>query len=126
PGLTSEMSARIAQVSEQERGTLVECEGAPAQAFGLVVLAMGVRPRDKLASAAGLTCDLFGGVEVDDVLRTSDPKIYAIGECARYRGFTLGLVAPGYAMAEVLAEHLGGRNDARFEPSAVGTRLKFE
>lgn len=126
PGLTFHMSARIAQFREQERGTLVECEDAPAQAFGLVVLAMGVRPRDKLASAAGLTCDLFGGVEVDDVLRTSDPKIYAIGECARYRGFTFGLVAPGYAMAEVLAEHLGGRNEARFEPSAVGTRLKFE
>src|SRR5690606_2760756 len=58
--------------------------------------------------------------------RTSDPKIYAIGECARHRGYTFGLVAPGYAMAEVLAEHLGGRKEARFEPSGVGTRLKFE
>lgn len=126
PGLTLHMSARILAFVEQERGTLLECEDAPGQVFGLVILAMGVRPRDKLASAAGLTCDLFGGIEVDDVLCTSDPKIYAIGECARHRGYTFGLVAPGYAMAEVLAEHLGGRKEARFEPSGVGTRLKFE
>lgn len=126
PGLTLHMSARIVAFSEKETGTEVQCEDAPGLIFGLIVLAMGVRPRDKLASAAGLACDLFGGVEVDDFLSTSDPKIYAIGECARHRGYTFGLVAPGYAMAEVLVEHLGGRKEARFEPSAVGTRLKVE
>lgn len=126
PLLRMHLPERILAFEELEIGTRVICESGLARLAGLVILAMGVRPRDKLASAAGLACDLFGGVDVDETLRTSDPNIYAIGECARYRGYTFGLVAPGYAMAEVLAERLAGNTKARFERSVVGTRLKFE
>src|SRR6266545_5780997 len=74
----------------------------------VVVFAAGVRPRDELARAAGLTIGPRGGVVVDDACRTSDPHIFAIGECAHLGGRVYGLVAPGYAMAEVVADRLLG------------------
>ncbi len=46
----------------------------------LVVLAVGVRPRDELAREAGLVVD--DGIVVDEHLRTTDPDIYAVGDCA--------------------------------------------
>ena len=45
---------------------------------------------------------------VNDVLQTSDPAIYAVGECAEHRGIAYGLVAPLYEQAIVLADYLTG------------------
>lgn len=59
----------------------------------LVVLACGVRPVVGLARDAGL--EVERGVVVDDELRTDDPSIFAIGECAQHAGLVYGLVAPG-------------------------------
>ena len=70
----------------------------------------GIRPRDDLARAAGLAVGERGGVLVDEQCRTSDPHVWAIGECAAPGGRMYGLVAPGYAMAEVVVDALlGGR-----------------
>ncbi len=99
-------------------------EGASIETDLLVVCA-GVRPRDELARSANLECHRRGGVLVDDALATSDPAISAVGECAVHRGVAYGTVAPGYAMAEVLAERLAGRR-ARFEGTPVSARLKLE
>lgn len=116
-------SVRIEGIEQQELGSLVKLEGAPSIRCGLVVPAMGIRPRDQLAREAGIACDLFGGVIVNDALLTSDPNISAVGECARHRGMTYGLVAPGYAMAEAVARRLAG-SVSPFESVQVGTRLK--
>jgi nitrite reductase (NADH) large subunit len=90
----------------------------------LVVFSAGVRPRDDLARAAGLAVGERGGVAVGADCVTSDPDIYAIGECACVDGAVYGLVAPGYAMAEVVADRLlGGR--ATFERGDTSTRLKL-
>ncbi|WP_406299659.1 nitrite reductase large subunit NirB [Embleya sp. NBC_00888] len=73
-------------------------------AADLVVFSAGVRPRDELARAAGLEIGERGGIVVDEYCRTDDPHVLAIGECARtVDGRVYGLVAPGYAMAEVAA-----------------------
>jgi nitrite reductase (NADH) large subunit len=90
----------------------------------VVVFAAGVRPRDQLARAAGLAAGPRGGVVVDDGCRTSDPDIYAIGECACIGGRAYGLVAPGYAMAEVLADRLCGGNST-FPGANTSTKLKL-
>lgn len=75
----------------------------------LIVLAAGVRPRDELARSAGLpVAEERGGIVVDDELRTADPAIHAIGECASHNGVVHGFVAPGYRMAETLAEIVAG------------------
>ena len=90
----------------------------------VVVFSAGVRPRDQLARDAGLAVGERGGVVVDDGCRTSDPDIYAVGECACAGGRVYGLVAPGYAMAEVLADRLTG-GTASFTAADTSTKLKL-
>ena len=75
----------------------------------MVVVSAGIKPRDELARACGLTVGQRGGVVVDDHLRTSDPDIFAIGEVALHGGMIYGLVAPGYEMAEIAAANLTGQ-----------------
>ena len=72
----------------------------------VVVFSAGIRPRDQLARAFGLEVGPRGGIVVDEGCRTSDEAIYAIGECALVGGKIYGLVAPGYAMAQVVVDRL--------------------
>ncbi|GLW08255.1 FAD/NAD(P)-binding oxidoreductase [Microtetraspora sp. NBRC 13810] len=87
----------------------------------LVVLACGVRPLTGLARDAGLKVER--GVVVDDELRTSDPAVFAVGECAEHDGNVYGLVAPAWEQAAVAAEVITGRA-ARYRGSRLVTRLK--
>jgi nitrite reductase (NADH) large subunit len=90
----------------------------------LVIIAAGIRPRDELARAAGLEIGERGGVRVDQACRTDDPLIWAVGECAAVDGICYGLVAPGYAMAEVVADRLLG-GAATFPGADLSTKLKL-
>ncbi|WP_190013795.1 NAD(P)/FAD-dependent oxidoreductase [Streptomyces lucensis] len=87
----------------------------------LVVLACGVRPRTGLAEQAGLA--VGKGVLVDDELRTSDPHIHAIGDCAQHGGTVYGLAAPALEQADALAELLAGDANARYSGTRSLTRL---
>ncbi|MEH0927956.1 nitrite reductase large subunit NirB [Micromonospora sp. CPCC 205558] len=90
----------------------------------LVVVAAGIRPRDQLARDAGLPLGPRGGVLVDATCRTADERIWAIGECAAVDGTCHGLVAPGYATAEVVADRLVG-GAATFPGADTATKLKL-
>ncbi len=97
-------------------------EGGPVEA-DLVVLACGVRPVVGLARDAGLGVER--GVLVDDELRTDDPAIFAIGECAQHAGTVYGLVAPAWEQASVVADLVTGTDkEARYRGSRLVTRLK--
>jgi nitrite reductase (NADH) large subunit len=74
----------------------------------MIVVSAGIRPRDELARACELAVGERGGIVVDDTMLTSDPNVFAIGECALHRGLIYGLVAPGYDMADVAARRLCG------------------
>ncbi|WP_406203121.1 FAD-dependent oxidoreductase [Streptomyces sp. NBC_01017] len=87
----------------------------------LVVLACGVHPRAGLAQIAGL--DVRKGIVVDDELRTSDPHIRAVGDCAQHDGTVYGLAAPALEQADVLAELLAGNGTARYTGTRALTRL---
>ena len=87
----------------------------------LVVLACGVRPEVDLARAAGLA--VGRGVLVDDTLRTDDPDVFALGECAQHEGQVYGLVAPAWEQAAVLADVLTGRASS-YKGSRTVARLK--
>ncbi|WP_435270149.1 NAD(P)/FAD-dependent oxidoreductase [Streptomyces sp. 1222.5] len=87
----------------------------------LVVVACGVRPRTGLAEQAGLT--VRKGVVVDDELRTSDPHIHAVGDCAQHDGTVYGLAAPALEQADVLAGLLAGPAGARYRGTRSLTRL---
>ncbi|MFJ6049240.1 NAD(P)/FAD-dependent oxidoreductase [Streptomyces sp. NPDC092307] len=86
----------------------------------LVVLACGVRPRVGLARAAGL--DVRTGIVVDDHLRTSDPRIHAVGDCAEHAGQVYGLAGAALEQADTLAAVLSGE-PARYTGTRALTRL---
>jgi NAD(P)H-nitrite reductase large subunit len=69
----------------------------------MVIYAIGITPRDDLARKSGLKCKDKGGIIVDDLLNTSAPDVYAIGECASWRDHTYGLIAPGGRQFEASA-----------------------
>ena len=91
----------------------------------MVVFSAGIRPRDELARASGLTVGERGGIVIDERCKTSDPNIFAIGECALYDGRIFGLVAPGYEMAKVAAAALADNSDAAFRSADMSTQLKL-
>lgn len=98
----------------------------------MVIIAAGIRPRDELATTAGTvkTSESFGGgIEVDDHMATSDPNIFAVGECACHRGLCYGLVGPCYDMAAVVAYNLvnpeGKAEPKTFTAGDMSTKLKL-
>lgn len=111
----------------QDRGRLVATlsDGLELDA-DVVVFSAGIRPADALARAAGLPVGERGGVLVDARCRTQDEQVWAIGECAALEGRTYGLVAPGYAMAEVVADRLlGGAASMTPAELDMSTQLKM-
>ncbi|MBS3848959.1 nitrite reductase large subunit NirB [Devosia sp. BSSL-BM10] len=94
-------------------GTVIDCS--------MVVMAVGIRPATGLAKESGLAVNR--GIVVDDQMRTDDPHIYALGECAEHRGLCYGLVAPLYEMGQVLADTLIGQ-PASYQGSVTSTKLK--
>ncbi|MFP5439933.1 MAG: nitrite reductase large subunit NirB [Gammaproteobacteria bacterium] len=99
-------------------GTVLDCD--------MLVFSAGIRPQDALARSAGLEIGPRGGIVVDDACRTSDPSVYAIGECALWSGRIYGLVAPGYEMAKVAAQQLLALPDAAlFQGADMSTKLKL-
>ncbi|TDP89961.1 nitrite reductase large subunit NirB [Labedaea rhizosphaerae] len=113
------------QVIEEDRGRLLaKLANGVELDVDLVVFAAGIRPRDQLATAAGLRTGPRGGIVVDEACRTDDPHVYAVGECACVDGVVYGLVAPGYAMAEVVADRLLG-GDSVFTAADTSTKLKL-
>ncbi len=89
----------------------------------LVVMAAGIRPNTELAESAGLHCNR--GIVVTDTLQTvTDPRIYAVGECAAHRGIAYGLVAPLFEQGKVCATHLAEFGIGRYQGSQTSTKLK--
>ena len=115
---TQKISAEAGLVTKMR---FADGESIPAD---VVVFATGIRARDELARAIDLPVGERGGVVVDEACVTSDPAISAIGEVACIEGRVWGLVAPGYAMSEVVADRLLG-GDATFPGADTATKLKL-
>lgn len=124
-GLSVHTGAMTSAVVEREgRAAGLQLKDAGTVEAEIVVFSAGIRPRDALASAAGLDLAERGGVLVDEHCRTSDPHVWAIGECAAPNGRMYGLVAPGYAMAEVVVDALLG-GPGSFTGADMSTKLKL-
>jgi nitrite reductase (NADH) large subunit len=102
---------------------LIFTDGTILQADMLVISA-GIKARDELAKDCGLDTGPRGGITVNEKMQTSDPSIYAIGECALYHGAVYGLVAPGYEMAEVAVAQLSTQQK-HFSGFDMSTKLKL-
>jgi nitrite reductase (NADH) large subunit len=101
--------------------TGVQLRSGRTIACDTLLVAAGVRPNIELALKEGLV--VGRGVRVDDEMRTSDPHIYAVGECAEHRERTYGIVAPGFEQAAVAANSIQG-GTSRYRGSILATRLK--
>jgi nitrite reductase (NADH) large subunit len=90
----------------------------------MVIISAGIRPRDDIARQSGVAVGERGGIAVNNRLETSDPRVFAIGECAVHSGMVYGLVAPGYEMAEIVAANLTG-GEREFSGADLSTKLKL-
>jgi nitrite reductase (NADH) large subunit len=126
-GVHVHTGCQTTEVAVGERGQVVAMQFADGEPLevDLVVFSAGIRPRDDLARGCGLEIAERGGIVVDDQCRTSDPAVFAIGECAVAGGRTWGLVAPGYQMARVVAEQLITGTPASFTGADLSTKLKL-
>lgn len=97
-------------------GEILDCE--------MIIVSAGIRPRNELAQECGLELGDRGGIQVNGSLQTSDPDIFAIGECALHAGTVYGLVAPGWEMAEIVAANLCGES-RQFAGTDLSTKLKL-
>ena len=120
---TSKNTKEIVQQGSEARKTMQFADGSELQ-VDFIVFSTGIRPRDKLATQCGLAVAQRGGIVVNDTCQTSDPDIYAIGECASWNNRVYGLVAPGYKMAQVTVDHLLG-NDNHFIGADLSAKLKL-
>jgi nitrite reductase (NADH) large subunit len=122
-GVTVKTGASTQRIADVPGGLeLTFAEGDPLET-DIVVFSAGIRPADALARTAGLEIGERGGVTVDGACLTSAPDVYAVGECASALGRCWGLVAPGYAMAEVVVDRLLG-GTGTFEGADLSTKLK--
>ncbi|WP_346960572.1 nitrite reductase large subunit NirB [uncultured Arthrobacter sp.] len=95
----------------------------------IVIVAIGVRPRDELFRTEAGGVQQFelgprGGVVISDGCQTQVPGVWAIGEVANFGGMCLGLVAPANTMAEIVADRLHG-GAATFPRFDTATKLKL-
>ncbi len=91
----------------------------------MIVFSAGIRPRDEMARQCGLAVGDRGGIVINDHCQTSDPDIYAIGECVLHQNRVYGLVAPGYTMATVAADNLCELGSNTFTGADMSTKLKL-
>jgi nitrite reductase (NADH) large subunit len=92
----------------------------------ILVFSAGIRPQDALARQCELEIGERGGIAINNYCQTSDPAIYAIGECALWNQRIFGLIAPGNEMARVAAAHILGKgDDKQFTGADMSTKLKL-
>jgi nitrite reductase (NADH) large subunit len=120
-GIRFAMPAQLAAIGGQDRVSDVVLADDTRIAADIVVMAVGIRPDTALAAASGLA--IGRGIKADASLRSSDPDILAIGECAEVDGCTIGLVAPALAQAEIAAATLAG-DIIQYAPRAESAALK--
>jgi nitrite reductase (NADH) large subunit len=117
---TNSQTEEIVGGERAEAVVLADGRRIPAD---FVVLAVGIRPNIDLARSAGL--DVNRGILVGDDMATSDPDIYALGECIEHNGQVFGLVAPIWDQAKIAGTRLAGDETAAYVPPPVFTSLKI-
>ncbi len=106
-----------------ERAEGVALEDGEILEADLVVVAAGIRPNVELGYKAGLHVNR--GIVVNDFMETSDPDIFAVGECVEHRGICYGLVAPLLEQGKVLAATITGNRGPSYAGTVLATKLKI-
>jgi nitrite reductase (NADH) large subunit len=125
-GVTVHTSKSTTEIVSENGGVhkMLFADGSELQT-DMIVFSAGIRPQDEMARLCGITVGDRGGIVIDDHCQTSDPSIYAIGECALYQNRIYGLVAPGYTMATAAADNLCEPGSNAFTGADMSTKLKL-
>ena len=121
-GMNIELQANSKEIIGKDDVEAIKLADGRIIETDLVVMAVGIRPFTQVARDAGL--EVNRGIVVNDYLQTSDPNIYAVGECSEHDGKVYGLVAPLYEQGKVLADYLTGKETEGYKGSTTFTSLK--
>jgi nitrite reductase (NADH) large subunit len=121
-GITVLLQKNTAKILGEDEVQGVEFKDGEIVSAEMVVVACGIRPNADLAKKAGL--EVNRGIVVNDFMETSDPDIFAVGECVEHRGKVYGLVAPLYEQGKVLADTIAGKKNKAYSGSVLATKLK--
>jgi nitrite reductase (NADH) large subunit len=122
-GIFARTGVAVQGVRGEDRVTGVVLQGGEVLPADMVVLACGIRPRVDTAEASGVP--VKSGIVVNDLLATSVPGVFAVGECAEHDGRVYGIVPPIWEQCEVLSDILTGANpQVRYRGSKQYVRLK--
>ncbi|MCV9951860.1 nitrite reductase large subunit NirB [Paenibacillus sp. BT-177] len=122
-GIKFAMQMQTAEVYGQDRVQGLRFSDGSELEADLVVMAVGIKPNIQVAVESGMETNR--GIVVDDLMRTSLPDVYAVGECVEHRGICYGLVAPLFEQGSVIAKHLAGVDTEGYAGSVVSTKLKI-
>jgi rubredoxin-NAD+ reductase len=118
------LGTTMVDVSKEESGLKIQFKDGRATERDIVISAIGLKPNIELAARAGL--DVGRGIKVDDSMCTSDPDIYAVGDCAEYNEQVFSFVEPINRQAAVIVDHLSGEGKQRFEPRVPMVLVKSD
>ncbi|WP_328801656.1 nitrite reductase large subunit NirB [Paenibacillus sp. LX16] len=122
-GIKFAMQMQTLEVYGQDRVQGLRFSNGSELEADLVVMAVGIKPNIQVAVQSGMETNR--GIVVDDLMRTSVPDVYAVGECVEHRGICYGLVAPLFEQGSVIAKHLAGAETEGYMGSVVSTKLKI-
>lgn len=129
-GVEVHLLRRAEKLIENGHGKEIHFAGHDSLHSDMVVISAGIRPQDDLGKSSRLAIGQRGGIAVDSMMNTADPRISAIGECVSFENRLFGLVAPCYEMAEVVADNLaanalGKQPSSEFKGIQKSSRLKL-
>ena len=119
----TQKATQVIEAGEQSRYRMVFADGSHLET-DMILFSAGIRPSDALGRSAELAVGERGGIVINNQCQTSDPDIYAIGECALWDNRIFGLVAPGYTMARAVAANIAGK-EGEFAGADMSTKLKL-
>lgn len=121
-GVTLRLSTNVTGLESSGKSVTAVQLGDESLPADLVVMAIGIRPRTELAVQAGLEIGPAGGIRVDDQMRTSDPDIFAVGDCVEYEHRVLGhpsrvpLAGPANRAGRIAGTVAAGAQSAPMKP----------
>lgn len=119
------LSKSTTQILGEPNMTGMQFDDGTKLEVDILLISAGISPADSLAREIDLEVGVRGGVVVNNHLQTSHQDIYAIGEVALHKGMIYGLVAPGYEMADILANNLIKEDKKEFKGYDMSTKLKL-
>jgi nitrite reductase (NADH) large subunit len=120
-GIRVHLSAKTEEILGGDEVTGIRLENGERLSAGLVIIAAGMQPSLELARTAGLAVER--GILVDDFLRTSHPRIFAVGDAIQHRGKVYGIIPAAFDQARAAAYNLLGY-EKKYEGTVPSNTLK--